>query len=155
MQTNLSQLPLIASCRAVGASDRPRPKEGKSLNANRSLSDTAQHGIDYVVFDKESSPRDRNWGVTIAWSHPFLAQLLPEDLFNRLSECQPDPALDSKKAGCEGVLIRDGATGETIAQPPFPGVRRLNIQKTRTLWSKDINVKVSMVCQLSRTEPDH
>ncbi|EXJ93401.1 hypothetical protein A1O1_01793 [Capronia coronata CBS 617.96] len=28
-----------------------------------------------------------------------------------------------------------------MVQPPFPGVRRLNIQKTRMLWSRDVNVK--------------
>ncbi|EXJ91877.1 hypothetical protein A1O3_00427 [Capronia epimyces CBS 606.96] len=99
------------------------------------------NGIDYVVVDKESAPRDRNWGVTIAWSHPLLAQLLPKELFSRLPECQPDPNLDSKAARFESVIIRDGQSGATLVQPPFPGVRRLNIQKTRTLWSKDVNVK--------------
>ncbi|KAL2424170.1 FAD-dependent monooxygenase phnB [Exophiala dermatitidis] len=99
------------------------------------------NGIDYVVVDKETSPRDRNWGVTIAWSHPFLAQLLPEELFSRLAECQPDPHLDSKEAGFESVIIRDGKTGATMVQPPFPGVRRLNLQKTRKLWSQNVNVK--------------
>lgn len=100
-----------------------------------------QNGIDYVVVDKESEPRDRNWGVTIAWSHPLLAQLLPEDLYNRLPECQPDPKLDSKAAGFESVIIRDGQTGATLIQPPFPNVRRLNIQKTREIWSEDLNVQ--------------
>ncbi|KAL2394135.1 FAD-dependent monooxygenase phnB [Exophiala dermatitidis] len=100
-----------------------------------------KNGIEYVVVDKETSPRDRNWGVTIAWSHPFLAQLLPEELFSRLTECQPDPHLDSKEAGFESVIIRDGQTGATMVQPPFPGVRRLNLQKTRKLWSQNVNVK--------------
>jgi hypothetical protein len=102
-----------------------------------------QNGIDYVVVEKESSPRDRNWGVTIAWSHPLLAKLLPDDLYKRLPECQPDPGLDTKAAGFESVIIRDGQTGATIVEPPFPGVRRLNIQKTRTIWAEGLNVKVS------------
>ena len=99
-----------------------------------------------MVVDKEASPRDRNWGVTIAWSHPLLAKLLPEGLYKRLSECQPDPGLDTKEAGFESVMIRDGQTGATIVEPPFPGVRRLNIQKTRRIWSEGLNVKVSMKC---------
>lgn len=103
---------------------------------------SCQNNIDYVVVEKESEPRDRNWGVTIAWSHPFLAQLLPDDLFKRLTECQPDPGLDSKEAGYESVIIRDGQSGETMVEPPFPGVRRLNIQKTRKIWSEGVNVKV-------------
>jgi hypothetical protein len=95
-----------------------------------------------VVVDKEASPRDRNWGVTIAWSHPQLAKLLSEELYARLPECQPDPSLDTKVAGFESVIIRDGKTGETIVEPPFPGVRRLNIQKTRKIWAEGMNVKV-------------
>ncbi|ETI24576.1 hypothetical protein G647_03945 [Cladophialophora carrionii CBS 160.54] len=100
-----------------------------------------KNGIDYVVVEKESSPRHRNWGVTIAWSHPLLAKLLPEELYKRLPECQPDPGLDTKAAGFESVIIRDGQTGATIVEPPFPGVRRLNIQKTRTIWAEGLNVK--------------
>ncbi|KAK4939729.1 hypothetical protein LTR10_020013 [Elasticomyces elasticus] len=113
-----------------------------------------KNGIDYVVFDKESSPRDRNWGVTIAWSHPFLEQLLPAELFDRLSECQPDPELDSKQAKCEGVMVRDGATGDMIVSPQFPGIRRLNIQKTRNNWSKDINVKFGKAVTNIEVTPD-
>src|ERR1700743_2984545 len=104
-----------------------------------------QNGIDYVIVDKEASPRNRKWGVTIAWSHPLLAKLLPEDLYKRLPECQPDPGLDTKAAGFESVIIRDGQTGVTLVEPPFPGVRRLNIQKTRTIWAEGLNVKVGFV----------
>ncbi|ORY61036.1 monooxygenase [Pseudomassariella vexata] len=100
-----------------------------------------KNDIDCVVVDKESTPRDRNWGVTIAWSHPFLQKLLPENLWNRLHECQPDPALDSREAGCESVIIRDGQSGQTMVEPPFPGVRRLNIQKTRRSWGECVHVK--------------
>lgn len=28
-----------------------------------------------------------------------------------------------------------------MVEPPFPGVRRLNIQKTRKIWSEDVNVQ--------------
>jgi len=102
-----------------------------------------QHGISYVIFDRETAPRDRNWGVTISWSHPSLAKLLPEHLYEDLSSCQPDPTLDTKKAGRESVIIRDGSTGGTIFEPQFPGIRRLNIRKTKNMWSKNINMKVS------------
>ena len=98
-----------------------------------------------MVVDKEQSPRERNWGVTIAWSHPLLAKVLSEELYTRLPECQPDPGLDTKTAGFGSVIIRDGKTGETIVEPPFPGVRRLNIQKTRRVWSEGLNVKVNTI----------
>ena len=87
-------------------------------------------------------PRDRNWGVTISWSHPDIEKLLPEDVFKRIRDCQPDPTLDSKERKCESVLLRDGKTGETMVEPPFPGIRRLNIQKTKNMWVKDVNIKV-------------
>jgi hypothetical protein len=41
-------------------------------------------------------------------------------------------------------MIRKGETGEPIKVVHFPGVRRLNIQKTRTIWSEGIDVKVSL-----------
>jgi hypothetical protein len=101
-----------------------------------------KNGISYVVLDRETAPRDRNWGVTISWSHPDIEKLLPKDIWDRIKECQPDPSLDSKEANCENVLLRDGKTGETMLQPPFPGIRRLNIQKTKNLWHKNVNIKV-------------
>lgn len=102
----------------------------------------AQNGISYVVLDRETHPRDRNWGVTISWSHPDIEKLLPEDVFKRLRDCQPDPSLDSKERKCESVLLRDGKTGETMVEPHFPGIRRLNIQKTKNMWAKNVNIKV-------------
>jgi hypothetical protein len=108
----------------------------------KELADCLQNGISYVVLDRETAPRDRNWGVTISWSHPEIEKLLPEDLWKRIKECQPDPGLDSKEAKCESVLLRDGKTGETMVEPPFPGIRRLNIQKTKNMWHKNVNVKV-------------
>lgn len=100
-----------------------------------------KNNVNFVILEKEPAPRDRNWGVTISWSTPLIKQILPESLFARLKECQTDPELDSKEAGCEGVLVRDGATGETMATPHFPGVRRINVKKTRKLWSEGIDVK--------------
>jgi 2-polyprenyl-6-methoxyphenol hydroxylase-like FAD-dependent oxidoreductase len=66
---------------------------------------------------------------------------LPQELYDRLNECQPDPSLDTKKAGCESVLIRDGKTGKTLVEPPFPGIRRMQIQKTKQNWSEGLNIR--------------
>lgn len=142
---------LTCSTRLIGTCDCTGSEEGNWLKLMVITSifqrlTLSQNGIDYVVFDKESSPRDRNWGVTIAWSHPYLEELLPSELYGRLPDCQPDPKLDSKEAGCESVIIRDGSNGKTMVEPPFPRVRRLNIQKTRRIWSEGINVKVSISC---------
>lgn len=95
-----------------------------------------------MVLDRETAPRDRNWGVTISWSHPDIEKLLPEEVWKRIKECQPDPNLDSKEAGCESVLVRDGKTGEKMIEVHFPGIRRLNIQKTKSMWHNNLNIKV-------------
>jgi NAD(P)-binding Rossmann-like domain len=103
----------------------------------------AKNDISYSIFEKEATARDRNWGVTISWAVPFLEKCLPPELFDRLAECYPDPGLDCAVQGCESVLIRDGATGEKLVEPPFPGIRRLQIKKTRRVWGEGIDVKVS------------
>ena len=103
--------------------------------------DNRQNSISFVILDKDSSPRYRPWGVTISWSHPDLAALLPPELFARLKDVQPDPTLDSKERGCEGVMLRDGATGEPMVEPYFPGIRRVNLQKWRKVMGEGIDVK--------------
>lgn len=100
-----------------------------------------KNNISFAVFEKEITPRDRNWGVTISWAIPFLEKCLPPELFARLQECQPDPGLNNKAEGKETVLIRDGATGKTLVEPSFPGTRRLQIKKTRRIWGEGMDVR--------------
>ena len=110
------------------------------------LTPASQNNIKVTLYDRETAPRDRNWGVTISWAHPLMQKLLPEDLYATLSQCQPDPSLDTKAANKECVLIRDGSTGETMVEPHFPGVRRMNIQKTKTHWRKGLDVQYGKKC---------
>lgn len=69
-----------------------------------------------------------------------MEKLLPPEIYASLQECQPDRGLDTKAAGKECVLVRDGATGETMVEPHFPGVRRVNIQKMKKAWAKGLNI---------------
>jgi 2-polyprenyl-6-methoxyphenol hydroxylase-like FAD-dependent oxidoreductase len=39
------------------------------------------------------------------------------------------------------VLIRDGSTGEKMVEPHFPGVRRVNIRKTKEVWREGLDIK--------------
>ena len=39
------------------------------------------------------------------------------------------------------MLIRDGKTGKTLVEPPFPGIRRMQIQKTKQNWSEGLNIR--------------
>jgi 2-polyprenyl-6-methoxyphenol hydroxylase-like FAD-dependent oxidoreductase len=100
-----------------------------------------KNGIAFSVFEKEPSPRERNWGVTISWAAPYLEKCLSPELFARLKECQPDPGLDAKARNQESVLIRNGKTGKTLVEPTFPGIRRLSIKKTRDNLGKGIDVQ--------------
>ncbi|KAF2433160.1 monooxygenase [Tothia fuscella] len=99
------------------------------------------NNISHVIVDRESGPRDRNWGVTISWAHPLMKKLLPDDLYANLQSCQPDISMDTKAAGKECILIRDGASGETKIEAHFPGVRRMQIQKTKKAWAVGLNIK--------------
>lgn len=70
-----------------------------------------------------------------------MNKLLPDELYNNLQSCQPDTSLDTKAANKECILIRDGATGETKIEAHFPGVRRMQIQKTKKAWAVGLNIK--------------
>jgi 2-polyprenyl-6-methoxyphenol hydroxylase-like FAD-dependent oxidoreductase len=120
-------------------SSQPPPKViiiGAGLSGLAIAHGLRRHDIPFVVCEKESTPRDRNWGVTISWAVPFLAKCLPPDLFARLQECQPDIRLNNAAEGKESVLIRDGATGHPLIEPSFPGTRRLQIKRTRRIWGE-------------------
>lgn len=101
-------------------------------------------GIQYSIFDEENAPRDRNWGLTVGWSLPFLEQILPAGLYARIPKCQPDPMLNAngeQSEHCEELLLRNGQTGETLMILPVPGVRRINIQKIKRLLSENLSVR--------------
>ncbi|PWY75043.1 FAD/NAD(P)-binding domain-containing protein [Aspergillus heteromorphus CBS 117.55] len=100
----------------------------------------SQHGISYIVVDRETGPRNRNWGVTINWAHTLLDEILPPRLRAELASCQPDESLDIDAVGIDYALIRNGATGEPIATPRSPGMRRLNIQKTKRNWGEGLDI---------------
>ncbi|KAK0649150.1 hypothetical protein B0T16DRAFT_409522 [Cercophora newfieldiana] len=101
-----------------------------------------KHNISYQLIDRETTPRDRNWGITLSWALPLLNGLLPPDLASRLQDCQPDTSLSVASAGEQGVLIRDGLTGDTKIRVLYPdGVRRMQIQKTKRVLSQGLNIK--------------
>lgn len=66
---------------------------------------------------------------------------MPEDLYAKLRDCQPDQSLDVETSKKQCALIRDGATGEIIKAAPYPGVRRLQIQKTKKNWAAGLDIQ--------------
>ncbi|KAK1750075.1 monooxygenase [Echria macrotheca] len=100
-----------------------------------------KHNISYVLFDRETTPRDRNWGITLSWALPLLESLLPAELVSQLHLCQPDTSLSVAAASEQGVLVRDGLTGAVKIRMKYPsGVRRMQIQKTKRVLSAGLNV---------------
>jgi hypothetical protein len=69
------------------------------------------HDISYQLVYRETTTRDRNWGITLSWALSLLDSLLPPDLVSRLQDSQPETSLPVASADEQGVLIRDGATG--------------------------------------------
>ncbi|KAH8691651.1 putative monooxygenase [Talaromyces proteolyticus] len=100
-----------------------------------------KNNIPYVIVDRETAPRDRNWAITLGWALPLLQKLLPDNLYDSIQQCQPDPNLDAKLAGQTGLLVRDGATGEAKTVSRFPSIRRLNIQKTKRHFSEGLDIR--------------
>jgi 2-polyprenyl-6-methoxyphenol hydroxylase-like FAD-dependent oxidoreductase len=101
-----------------------------------------QHNISYSLVDRETTPRDRNWGITLSWALPLLEGLLPPELVPQLQACQPDVSLSVASAGEQGVLIRDGATGATKIRVRYPGgIRRMQIQKTKRVLAAGLRLK--------------
>ncbi|KAK3314051.1 hypothetical protein B0H66DRAFT_584451 [Apodospora peruviana] len=101
-----------------------------------------KHGISYRLVDRETTPRDRNWGITLSWALPLLESLLPPALVAQLQACQPDTSLSVASAGEQGVLIRDGGTGAIKIRMSYPGgVRRMQIQKTKRVLSAGLHLE--------------
>ncbi|ETS82031.1 hypothetical protein PFICI_07033 [Pestalotiopsis fici W106-1] len=100
-----------------------------------------KNDIPFTIVDRETSPRGRNWGVTLSWGHAQLEKLLPKDLWANLQQCQPDSSLNVKTSEKQCILVRDGATGETLNAAPFPGIRRLQIQKTKKNWARGLDIQ--------------
>ncbi|KAK6812639.1 hypothetical protein RU639_011565 [Aspergillus parasiticus] len=71
------------------------------------------------------------------------AELLPSEILARLHECTPDPSwfLKEDKGSEEAIVLSDDQNKETLVNIPFPGVFRLNIKKTKRLWSQYVNIK--------------
>lgn len=104
-------------------------------------------GISYGIFDSETLnvSRPREWSLALHWSIPILQKLLPQHLFDRLSEAQADPAHD--RGDRETIELRNSDTGEILKTISTPGMKRVSRKKFRNLckegievlWAKDLS----------------
>lgn len=97
--------------------------------------------IAFVIVDRETTPRDRNWCITMSWALPLLQKLVPASIFESINLCQPDPTADPIDAGKYGIAIRDGSTGKVKIRHRFPRIRRINHKKTKHHVSQGLLVE--------------
>lgn len=78
--------------------------------------------------------------MALHWSLPLIEKLLPPDLYSQLHTAftnrweEPDNTVASK------IPIKNGATGELLAQIPMPSPQRVVRGKLRNLIRNDIAV---------------
>ena len=100
-------------------------------------------GIPFRIFDRDTSivSRSGGWGLTFHWGLPALKELLPDELYDRLGECNVNPT--AQDAGKYRFL--DLKTGESLHAATFPTTGRLRVlrSKLRTLLATGVDIEVS------------
>jgi hypothetical protein len=71
---------------------------------------------------------------------PMLADVLPQELFDRLSEAANDPYFEPPDPG--GLPTFNGATGELIKVLPLLRMVRVSRKRFRKLCAEGINIEV-------------
>jgi hypothetical protein len=79
--------------------------------------------------------------MSLHWSKPMLAAVLPDDLVARLKEPQNDPHREPSDA--EHFKTVDASRGEVMRDIPAPGLSRVSRRRMRAFCAQDIGVKVS------------
>ncbi|KAF2812358.1 FAD/NAD(P)-binding domain-containing protein [Mytilinidion resinicola] len=101
-----------------------------------------KNDISFSIFDRAKSVEaTRHWAFTVGWSRPFLCDLLPEELANRLTECQVDPAIDCQSIGKDEIVIYDGVTKKDEFKFPVPGGKEINMRKIRTMCAENLDIQ--------------
>ncbi|KAM7213943.1 hypothetical protein V8F06_010642 [Rhypophila decipiens] len=81
-----------------------------------------KHNIAYTLVERETTPRDRNWGITLSWALPLLESLLPPSLANR---------------ACSSEMVSLGRS--SCVRFILEGFRRMQIQKTKRVLSTGLS----------------
>lgn len=77
--------------------------------------------------------------MSIHWSRPLLAELLPAELLARLPEAQVDPSFNEPYS----VAFHNGGTGAFLMAMPMPGnAVRVSRRRMRKLCAEGIEVQV-------------
>ncbi|KAF2457404.1 monooxygenase [Lineolata rhizophorae] len=101
-----------------------------------------KNGIACTVFESEPSAthyRSREWGMSVQWGLPLLADCLPADLFARVHEAANDPNFEPPDPGVLPTL--NGATGELLKNVPLLRMYRVSRRRFRTFCAQGIDVQ--------------
>lgn len=104
-----------------------------------------QAGVSFSIFEREDvetyKDRARLWTMALHWGRPFIAQLLPNELMDKLQETETDPALKMTPEQETSVPIINGKTGEKLSMMPGDSTRKVNRTKLRALFAEGIDVQ--------------
>jgi 2-polyprenyl-6-methoxyphenol hydroxylase-like FAD-dependent oxidoreductase len=99
-------------------------------------------GIKYSIFEREKTMnyRSNEWTMAIHWALPLLQEILPENVFNKMSiiACNPTVGIHS---GLYPII--NGETGELITGVPYNNGLRVPRSRMRELASEGIDVQYS------------
>ncbi|KAL6703665.1 hypothetical protein ACN47E_009439 [Coniothyrium glycines] len=99
-------------------------------------------GIDFSIYDKGADVyRHRHWAFTLGWARPYLFDMLPSELSEKINSCQVDPFVDCAAIGEDRIVIYNGETREEAFAFPIPKAREINIRKLRILLAQQLNVR--------------
>jgi flavin-dependent dehydrogenase len=127
--------------------DRPVLIIGAGISGLLLAQSLTRHDIPVRVFERDADLETRGvgWGLTLNWSLPALQSLLPEHLFNRLTEAYVDR--EAVNQGLSSTFpFFDLSTGELKASTPkAPEGSRIRVtrQGLRDVLATGINVEVS------------
>ncbi|EME38964.1 hypothetical protein DOTSEDRAFT_66932 [Dothistroma septosporum NZE10] len=95
----------------------------------------------------------QQWGMSIQWALPLLADLLPEDVHSRLQSASVDPHYVFPDAG-NAMPVYNAATGEHLKAIPLVKMLRVSRQKFRALLTEGIDVQYNKSFRSLRTPED-
>jgi hypothetical protein len=116
------------------------------------LSNTAQRGVSFSIFEKEKqlNYRSNEWTMAIHWSLDRLETLLPPHLFAKLAEISCNPAIPIDAGGKYPII--HGETGNLLAGVPYAKGLRVPRSRMRALCAEgiDVQVRFSITSQLTQ-----
>ncbi|KAK5174665.1 uncharacterized protein LTR77_001747 [Saxophila tyrrhenica] len=128
----------------IGAGIQAVLMERKGISGLLLAQGLKKHEIPFSIFESEDSAkfhRAREWGMSIQWALPMLADLLPNHLLERLqSDASVDPHYVFPETG-NTMPIYNAETGELMKSIPLVKMLRVSRRRLRRLCAEGIEVQ--------------